>query len=187
MEQIPLNDYLVWKAFNLSTDQIVTISLAILLLLKYTFYDKPAPSNANSLSTLPSPPKDPLTNSNIDLFPSEAKDITSLYFRKRSINLETIPEVNSSDEIFCNNETDTGIIIPAATATTSNIVTMSNSCTQTDNYPVDSVAMFSIRTDNDTDDSDNDDSLIRSDTPPHPPRPVNECLKIYNTEVRIYM
>ena len=176
MEQIPLNDYLIWKAFNLSTDQFVTIGLAILLLLKYTFYDKPTPST-NSLSTPPSPLQEPVL-STVAKFPSETKDITSLYFRKRSINLETIPEVNSLDELVCNNQIDYANLVPTAV----------NTSTQTDDHSDYALAKFSISSNKLSDDSDSDsiEEMSGHDNgsmPPPPPRSVSECLKIYNTEV----
>ena len=186
MEQIPLNDYIVWKAFNLSTDQIVTIALAIVLLLKYTFYDK-------SIATPSSftPPSSPLQDPSTQPHPSSRTrgDITSLYFRKRSITLDTIPEVNSAERLHALNE------IPAHHETTKrsydskNAVTTTTSSTQT-YAPLfeGSLATFSIsKTDSVESSSDTEESLESLEKDDMcsqlPPRSVNECLKIYNTEV----
>ena len=186
MEQIPLNDYIVWKAFNLSTDQIVTIALAIVLLLKYTFYDK-------SIATPSSftPPSSPLQDPSTQPHPSSRTrgDITSLYFRKRSITLDTIPEVNSAERLHALNE------IPAHHETTKrsydskNSVTATTSSTQTDAPLFEgSLATFSIsKRDSLESSSDNEESLESLEKDDMcsqlPPRSVSECLKIYNTEV----
>lgn len=66
IDKIPLQEYLLWKMFNLSIDQLITVLLASLLFVKYIFFDKsemfvsstpstPAVSNGKTNGKLPSP------------------------------------------------------------------------------------------------------------------------------------
>lgn len=93
-EHVPLQDYLWWKMFHLSTDQLVTIGLGLLLLLKYTFYDKTTVRQSTSClsterntTTIPSPIQYPVIDG----------DITTAYFRKRSITINPVPTALSHE------------------------------------------------------------------------------------------
>ena len=61
-EQVSLQQHLWWKLFNFSLDQVITITLATVLLFKYIFFDKNIPSPRNStLSPVMSPSSPPQT------------------------------------------------------------------------------------------------------------------------------
>ena len=73
---------------NPSVDLLVTVSLAILLLLKYIFYDKPV---TNSMSN--DKPVSSVTPKISTENPFNDKDITAAYFRKRRISINSVSAV----------------------------------------------------------------------------------------------
>ena len=200
MEQIPLHDYVLWKVFNLSIDQLVTIGLAVVLLIKYTFYDKPS-NNGVSSRTLTS-----VTNGNFfsSLTGDKKNDITSVYFRKRSITINTMPQVKtfpSEEETLqrstANDRKDSGIGIESrkhefedtdgGNSSHKTLLRNVENCdvsVQTDEArSVRNVARFSIC---DSSDSDPDVEEEEEQSKVYiPPRSVEECLKIFNSEVHV--
>eukprot|EP00731_Ephydatia_muelleri_P016596 Em0009g1020a len=62
-EEVPLIEYVWWKTFNLSIDQIVTVVLSTVLFMKYIFYDKTEPFS----SSLPPTPALSRNNSSKNL------------------------------------------------------------------------------------------------------------------------
>ena len=92
MEHVPLHDYLWWKALHLSVDQLVTTGLGVLLLIKYMFYDK-----TDIKSSSKTYERKASSSANI---PSIIDgDITTAYFRKRSISVAPVPLASKEGNI----------------------------------------------------------------------------------------
>jgi hydroxymethylglutaryl-CoA reductase (NADPH) len=160
-EEVPLQDYLRWKIFNFSLDQITAIGLGFLFLLKYIFYDK------QGISTTPKLSSSSLKSSS---YPSIDGDITTAYFHKRSISINPVPSV-FDDKKSNNLRKDSGIEMDAKPTVSVG--------TQTDmGFTIGNGCLSDI-------DSEEDEieplNIVDRD-----PRPVEECLAILNGEVSIH-
>ena len=174
---IPLNEYIWWKAFNLSTDQIVTITLAVSPLLKYTFYDKPV-QNLSHTSKHPSPSLQESIKTTYPPRMSSSKDITSAYFLKRSITLDTIPEVRSSEDLLARKPPVGGDdVTDGDTTLIPGVRKTREVSSQTDHVVEESVTKFAIgnpsQSDSTTASSSDDeagtpDVFVEEDAPPRP-------------------
>jgi hydroxymethylglutaryl-CoA reductase (NADPH) len=156
-EEVPLQDYLRWKIFNFSLDQITAIGLGFLFLLKYIFYDK------QGISTTPKLSSSSLKSSS---YPSIDGDITTAYFHKRSISINPVPSV-FDDKKSNNLRKDSGIEMDAKPTVSVG--------TQTDmGFTIGNGCLSDI-------DSEEDEieplNIVDRD-----PRPVEECLAILNGE-----
>ena len=171
-ERVPLHDYLWWKAFHLSADQLVTVGLGVVLLLKYTFYDK-----TNTVSSSQFGSKQ-MTSSIVSI-PSIDGDITTAYFRKRSITINCNSKENhygmrkdSGIEECAHKENDCFCSI-------SNTVSVA---VQTE----ESLSNFFISNSPEPKDFDDAEISSESNIPIHDtPRSVAECLEIFKSKVRL--
>ena len=174
VEPVPLVNFLWWKVFNLSTDQIVTLSLAVFLLLKYVFYDKQtdAPDSSVQSSHTPMPHSQSQQSSIPSVFDT---DITTSYLGRRSITLE--PKLPSIPETPC-------LVasihpIPGAKEAPETLVPerpVSPLVTNTE-----PTACFSLSSDSEDEEKNNED--IEKGCINLPPRPVEECLAVFKSDV----
>ena len=193
-QQVPLQEYIWWKTLNPSIDQLVTVGLAILLLLKYIFYDKPV---ANSMSN--DKPVSSITPKTSAENPFNDKDITAAYFRKRRISINSVPAVTNYHEqndkrveITCRK--DSGIELSSSDDVKqilrdnfqSGLDSWKKGTTtvavQTELTDMKPKAKFSISLFDIDESDDTEDKLVE---PPiiAPPRSLEECLKIFKGEV----
>lgn len=168
-ERVPLHDYLWWKAFHLSADQLVTVGLGVVLLLKYTFYDK-----TNTMSSSQFGSKQ-MTSSIVGI-PSVDGDITTAYFRKRSITINC-----NSKESHGGMRKDSGIEECADKENDSCSVSSTVSVAiQTE----ESHSNFFICSSPEPEDANDKEISSESNIPNHDtPRSVAECLEIYKSKV----
>ena len=190
-EQVPLQEYIWWKTLNPSVDQLVTVGLAILLLLKYIFYDKPV---TNSLSN--NKPVSSVTPKASTENPFNDKDITAAYFRKRRISINSVTNYYEQNDkkIETTCRKDSGIELSSPDDVKkilqdnfqSELDSWKKGTTsvevQTELTAMKPKAKFSISL-FDIDESDDiEDKLVE----PHiiaPQRSLEECLKIFKGEV----
>lgn len=173
-ESVPLANFLWWKIFHLSTDQIVTLSLAIFLLLKYVFYDAQThtPDSTVQSSPTPTPHNESQPAGVSSVFDT---DITASYLGRRSISLEPelsmFPETPSIVTSTCPNGGAievTKTLVPERPASSS-VINMEQS------------ACFSLCSDSDEDEKNGE--CVEERRASLPPRPVEECLAIFKSDV----
>ena len=196
-EQVPLQEYIWWKTLNPSIDQLVTVGLAILLLLKYIFYDKPV---SNSMSN--DKPVSSITPKASAESPFNDKDITAAYFRKRRISINSVPAVTNyyerndkKVEMTCRKDSGIELSSPVdvnqilqdnfqsgQSGSNSWKKVTSSVAVQTELTDMKPKAKFSISLFDIDESHDIEDKLVE---PPiiAPPRSLEECLKIFKGEV----
>ena len=163
-ERVSINDYLRWKIFNISVDQLVVIALGLLFLLKYIFYDKPP---SKSLTT-------PVTVTPTE-YPCVDGDITKAYFRRRSITINPVLEfVDAVSDKETHKDSSIEMILSANEKTVVSVGTQTDSSTISTSF-----CIGNELSDNESETEEIEPVIAR------PLRPIDECLRIFKLEVRI--
>lgn len=162
---VPLSQYIWWKLFHLSLDQCITIGLAVVLLLKYAFYDR-TPSNDSTVLATHQKKAPPIN------YPTVNGDITTAYFHKRSITIDDKPHLLNDKQHQPNDRKDSGF-----TDTPLKGEEFISVGIQTEGERIG--AKFSISSLPES----SDDELLMSDHTHIPPRSIEECLEIFKSDV----
>lgn len=158
----------VLRNISLSADQLVTFGLAILLLLKYMFYDKSqSPSSTPSFGTISSSSTNTHTISTITGRDSSIPISTPSHYKKKT--LETITEISAL--------TDESV---KGGVTTQEGISVS---TQTNDH-CSSVASFTVGPVITKDNSRLEEAAPLIDDSNGDIRSVDKCLEIFKSEVR---
>ena len=183
-DQVSLQQYLWWKLFNFSMDQVVTITLIAVLLVKYIIFDKNVPSPRDSA---PSPSSPPPSLPQTPLVPF-TPDLTSYYIeRRRSLTNPPTSITTETSQCYSNNvntsskDKQRGTMVETADSRVPDrSPTLVSVAVQTDPPPV---ASFMFDGDFLSDEEDEERAASRRTSEVRAPRPVEECLRIFKSEV----
>ena len=185
-DQVSLQQYLWWKLFNFSLDQVVTISLVAVLLVKYIFFDKNIPSPRESTPSSP-----PSSLPQTPLIPYTA-DLTTYYFeRRRSLTTPPTSIATNTSHCYSSSATNTslkdekrGMMVASDNQVSDRsppVVSKHSVAVQTDPP---AVASFMFDRDSLSDEEGDEESGgSRRVSEVRTPRSVEECLRIFKSEV----